>query len=415
MSSIRVAETEHLPRWQRPEALLVLMTIAMALAFDIWMALLNNFAVEAAKFDGADMGWMQTIREIPGFLSFGVIYVLLFLREQTLAYCALLALAVGAAMTGFLPTFWGLALATTISSLGFHYFEAVNQSLQLQWLSKARAPQMLGILRGVGAVVGFIVFSALIWWGFVANEGARDNLDYRWPYLTAGLLSIVLIVIMMALYPRFEGPTVQRKGIVLKRRYWLYYALVFMGGARRQIFMVFAAFMLVEKFGYAVHEMATLLLVNHVATMICAPIAGRMIQQFGERAAMTFEYIGLIGVFSGYALIYYFVTDPLVAAILYVADHIFFAAAFAQKTYFQKIADDEDHAPTAAVAFTINHIAAVFLPASLGYLYLAHPAAVFWLGAALAGVSLVLARLVPRHPVPGIETVLAPRGAVPAQ
>ena len=415
MAPMKVADTGHLPRWQRPEALLIVMTIAMALSFDIWMALLNNFAVEAAGFDGADIGWMQTIREIPGFLSFAVIYVLLFLREQTLAYCALLALAAGAAITGFLPSFWGLAVATTISSLGFHYFEAVNQSLQLQWLSKQRAPQMIGILRGVGAVVGFIVFSALIWWGFVANEGSEDTLDYRWPYLSAGLLSIVLITGMIMVFPRFEGPTPQRREIVLKRRYWLYYALVFMGGARRQIFMVFAAFMLVEKFGYAVHEMAALLLVNHVATMIAAPVAGKAIARFGERAALTFEYVGLIGVFSGYALIYYFITDPLVAAVLYVADHIFFAAAFAHKTYFQKIADAEDHAPTAAVAFTINHIAAVFLPAMLGYVYLAHPAAVFWLGAGMAGLSLILARLIPRHPEKGAETVMGPRTAVAAE
>jgi len=175
-------------------------------------------------------------------------------------------------MTGFLPSFWGLAIATTISSLGFHYFEAVNQSLQLQWLSKERAPQMIGILRGVAAVVGFIVFAALIWWGFVAREEEGAVLDYRWPYLSAGVLGILIIVVMIAVYPKFEGPTVQRRDIVLKRRYWLYYALVFMGGARRQIFMVFAAFMLVEKFGYAVHETATLLLVNHVATMIAAPV-----------------------------------------------------------------------------------------------------------------------------------------------
>ena len=410
-------DTGHLPRWRRPEALLIVMTVAMALAFDVWMALLNNFAVEIARFDGADIGWMQTIREIPGFLSFGVIYILLFLREQTLAYLALLALAIGAAMTGFLPTFWGLALATTVSSLGFHYFEAVNQSLQLQWLSKARAPQMLGILRSVAAAVGFVVFGALIAWGFVAAEetAVAEPLDYRWPYLVAGAASVALILAAMLVYPRFDGPTVQRREIVLKRRYWLYYALVFMGGARRQIFMVFAAFMLVEKFGYKVHETAALLLVNHAATMIVAPFIGRMIARFGERLALTIEYCGLIGVFTGYALIYWFVADPLVAAVLYVADHIFFAMAFAQKTYFQKIADPEDHAPTAAVAFTINHIAAVFLPALLGYLYLAAPAAVFLLGAGMAFVSLILARLVPRHPEPGRETVLGGGRALPAE
>ena len=211
-SAIPVTDTDHLPRWQRPEALLILMTIAMALSFDIWMALLNNFAVEAAKFDGVEMGWMQTIREIPGFLSFGVIYVMLFLREQTLAYCALLALAAGAAITGFLPSFWGLAVATTISSLGFHYFEAVNQSLQLQWLSKERAPQIIGVLRGVAAVVGFFVFGTLIWWGFVANEGTDEVLDYRWPYLSAGILSIMVIVVMMAVYPLWHERTRRRQG-----------------------------------------------------------------------------------------------------------------------------------------------------------------------------------------------------------
>jgi len=409
---IRIADSHTLPRWQRPESLLIVMTVAMALSFDVWMALLNNFAVEAARFDGADIGWLQTIREIPGFLAFGVVLVILFLREQTLAYVALLLLAFGAAMTGFLPTFWGLALTTTISSIGYHYFETVNQSLQLQWLSRERAPQVLGNLRAIAAGVGFVVFGALILWGFTARGEAAQPvpLDYRWPYLIAGGLAATLIVGAMLAYPRFEAPYAQRRELMMKRRYWLYYALVFMGGARRQIFLVFATFMLVEKFGYELHEMAALLLVNQFITMLVAPWIGLLITRFGERLALTIEYTGLICVFSGYALIYYLEVSPLWAAFLYLADHIFFSMSFALKTYFQKIASPEDHAPTAAVAFTINHIAAVFLPAALGYLYLVLPAAVFLLGAGMATMSLCLARIVPRHPVEGFETMLAPRG-----
>ncbi len=411
---VRIADAHTLPRWQRPESLLIVMTVAMALSFDVWMALLNNFAVEAAQFDGSDIGWMQTIREIPGFLAFGAIYVILLMREQTLAYVALLLLAIGAAATGFLPSFWGLALTTMVSSIGYHYFETINQSLQLQWLSKERAPQVLGNLRAVAAGVGFIVFGMLILWGFTTRGDAADPvpLDYRWPYLIAGTLAVLLILAAMALYPRFEAPHAQRKEFLLKRRYWLYYALVFMGGARRQIFLVFATFMLVEKFGYALHETAALLLVNQFITMLVAPWIGLLITRFGERMALTIEYTGLICVFSGYALIYYLDVNPLWAAFLYLADHIFFSMSFALKTYFQKIASPEDHAPTAAVAFTINHIAAVFLPAALGYLYLVAPAGVFILGASMAGVSLVLARIVPRHPSDGFETVLAGKVAV---
>ena len=93
------------------------------------------------------------------------------------------------------------------------------------------------------------------------------------------------------------------------------------------------------------------------------------------------------------------------AAALYVIDHLFFALAFAQKTYFQKIADPADIAPTAAVAFTINHIAAVFLPAALGYLWVVSQSSVFVLAALLAAASLILALIIPRHPERGRETI----------
>ncbi|OZB15424.1 MAG: hypothetical protein B7X55_09645, partial [Rhodobacterales bacterium 34-62-10] len=100
---------------------------------------------------------------------------------------------------------------------------------------------------------------------------------------------------------------------------------------------------------------------------------------------------------------------------LYVMDHVFFAMALALKTYFQKIADPRDIAPTAAVAFTINHIAAVFLPASLGYLWLVSPSSVFVLAAAMAGVSFTLAMLIPRHPEPGNETIFSRFLPAPAE
>ena len=113
-------------------------------------------------------------------------------------------------------------------------------------------------------------------------------------------------------------------------------------------------------------------------------------------------------VFSTYAGIYFFGWSAALAAALYVVDHLFFALAFAQKTYFQKIADPKDIAPTAAVAFTINHIAAVFLPAAFGFLWLVSPASVFVVAAGMAAASLALALLIPRHPEPGHETVFSP-------
>ena len=109
--------------------------------------------------------------------------------------------------------------------------------------------------------------------------------------------------------------------------------------------------------------------------------------------------------FLAYGGVYWFGWGAALAAALYVIDHLFFALAFAQKTYFQKIADPADIAPTAAVAFTINHIAAVFLPAALGYLWVVSQSSVFVLAALLAAASLGLALIIPRYPERGHETI----------
>lgn len=55
------------------------------------------------------------------------------------------------------------------------------------------------------------------------------------------------------------------------------------------------------------------------------------------------------------------------------------------------------------IAFTIDHIAAVAIPAAFGLTWLVSPAAVSAIGAAMAAVSLGLARRVPAAPAPGRE------------
>lgn len=403
-------EARALPRWRRPESLLAVMSFGTMLCFSTWMAVAANFVVEVAGFDGSDQGWMHSVREIPGFLAFLAIFIFALIREQTFGLASLFLLGLGSAMTAEFPTFQGVLVVTFISSLGFHYYETVAQSLQLQWLPKDRAPKMLGWIVSAGAA------GALVSYGAIVALWEALSLDYRTVYWASGGLAMLTAIYCAIAYPPFRSPTVQRKGVVLKKRYWLYYALVFMGGARRQIFVVFAAFMMVELYGFQLHHVAGLMLVNHLATMIFSPIVGRIITDMGERFTLIVEYVGLLTVFLLYAGLYWFEWPWEVAAVLYVVDHILFAMAFAQKTYFQKIADPEDQAPTAAVAFTINHIAAVFLPALLGYLWLVDPASVYSLAAAMACVSLVLATLVPRRPEKGRETTLAPTPtATPAE
>lgn len=383
----------HSASWKTPQNFLMLISIVVPIAFSSWMALLNNFVIERANFDGSDIGLLQSVREIPGFLAFTAVFVLLFIREQRFMILALGALTLGTAITGFFPSLFGLLFTTLLMSTGFHYFETLKQSLSLQWLTKDEAPEMLGKFISVGALASLLTYGAL-WFCLEILK-----MDFEWVYLTFGGVGFLLVTWMAFAFPQFETHVQQNKKLVLRKRYWLYYALTFMSGARRQIFTVFAGFLMVERFGYSAADITLLFLINYLFNFLFAKRIGRFIGKVGERKALTFEYVGLIGVFVGYAL----VESAEWAAALYVIDHLFFALALAIKTYFQKIADPADMASTAGVAFTINHIAAVFIPVSFGLIWLVSPSAVFYIGAGMALVSLMLSRNIPRAPEEGNE------------
>ena len=385
---------------KEPFGLLILLAIAMPIAFSTWVALLNNFVIEVSGFSGVEIGWLQSVREIPGFLAVCVIFILFFISEQRLAYISLALLALAVTVTALFPEFKGLIITTLISSIGFHYYETVNQSLQLQWLKKETAPSSIGWIVAAGSGSAFFVYIAIIilWLNL--------NFSYFYIYLIAGLLCLLIVVFCFFYYPQFQIGRKQRLAIVLKRRYWVYYTLQFFSGARRQIFVVFASFMMVEKYGFDVHQITLLLLTNFLINIFMAPLIGRFIEKFGERLSLIVEYFGLMVIFLLYAGLYYFDWSYIVASILFIADHMFFGLAFAMKTYFQKIADSEDFAPTAAVAFTINHISAVFLPVLLGYIWINNNSAVFYMAAVLSFISLVVALLIPRFPSKGNESIL---------
>lgn len=379
------------------KTLLYLLAIGNTVAFSAWTVMLNNFVVERAAFSGDQIGLLQSIREVPGFLAFTVVLAMLFIRQQSLAILSLLLLGIGTAITAFFPAALWLYFTTVLMSVGFHYLETLQNSLSLQWLEKHEAPQMLGKILSVSALGKFATL------GLIYLYITLFAADYMLLYILTGGVSVALGMYCWLGFPHFRDDVVQRKQLFLRSRYWLYYMLTFLAGARRQIFVVFAGFLLVEKFGFPVENMVLLVLVNTALTWWLAPKIGSLISFIGERRALSLEYAGLIAVFVSYA----FVESVNVAIALYLLDHLFFAMAIAIKTYFQKIADPADIAATSSISFTINHIAAVVLPAVLGLVWIINHSAVFLIGAAIAGISLAFSQLIPDHPRPLLETRLA--------
>ena len=376
------------------KTLLFVLAIGSPIAFSVWQALLNNFVVEIANFGGKEIGMLQSLREVPGFLAFTVVFLLLFIRQQNFAIISLILLGIGTVLTGFFPSILGLYITTVIMSTGFHYLETLRSSLSLQWLTKEEAPRMLGKIISIHSASTLAILSVLYLIVILFEP------TYAWIYAVAGAFTVIIGIFCRFYFPQFNEIVEQRKELVFRKRYWLYYALTFLAGARRQIFMVFAGFLLVQKFGFPLDKMVLLFLVNAGITIWIAPKLGLLVERIGERKALTLEYIGLIIIFLSYAV----VDNMNIALVLYILDNIFFSISFAINTYFQKIADPADIASTSGISFTINHIAAVLLPALLGLVWIENHGAVFLIGASIAAASLILVRAIPDAPEIGKET-----------
>jgi hypothetical protein len=356
---------------------LVLLTISSTLGLEAWLTLFNNFAVEAVGLEGNHIGIIQSIREIPGFLTFLVVFVLLIIKEHRLSALSIVILGLGMAATGLLPTYFGLIFSTLIMSFGFHYFDTTCGSLTLQYFDEKTSPWVFGKLSSLASLtnigVGILIYCT------------ASLLNFIQIYLLIGSL-----ILAAGLWGLFQDPTdsdlvPQHRKMIFRKKYGLYYFLTFMAGARRQIFMAFAVFLMVKEFQFSVQEVTTLFVINNVMNYFLFPLIGKSIIRFGERKILSIEYFSLIFIFVAYAT----VQSKWLIMILYLLDQVFYNFHIAIQTYFQKIGDPKDIASSISVSFTINHIAAVVLPAIGGALWMIDYRIPFIGGAAFSFVSLM--------------------------
>jgi predicted MFS family arabinose efflux permease len=356
---------------------LVVLTISSTVGLQTWTTLFNNFAVDVAQLGGNHVGMIQSIREIPGFLALLAVFVIRFIPEHRLSAFSILVLGVGLAATGFFPSYAGIALTTLVSSFGFHYYETTNMSLTLQYFKKHESPWVFGRLTSLAAATS-IGIGLLIWL-------MMSYLSFSLVYLIVGGLIASAGLWAFTRDPSDPQALPQRKQMILRKRYWLFYFLTFMAGARRQIFIAFSVLLLVQKFNYSVQEVTLLFVINNSINYFLSPLVGKSIIRFGERKVLSLEYLSVIFIFTAYAT----TNSKLVVAFIYILDQIFFTFAIAIRTYFQKVGDPQDIAPSMAVGFTINHLAAVFLPAVGGMLWVVDYRIPFFAGAAMGVISLL--------------------------
>ncbi len=356
----------------------------------VWQAMFNNYAVEKLGVGPEAIGWIQSVRELPGLMAFLLAFLALALSELRIMALSLVVLGLGLVFTGQATTIPILLVATIVMSFGFHFFEPCSSGVVLMSIEREESPKVLGQLRSLGAV------AALMATGVVYL--LVDRLGYRALFLIVGIVVAVGGAILFT-RGRGEHGLPPKRRVRLRKRYWLFYALAFLMGSRRHIFTTFAPFLLVLTYGVSVQTMSILFLVNALVNTYVYQKVGKLVPRFGERTILTVAFALLIPVFLGYA----YVSVLPILFVLFVIDNMLFGFNLGLTTYLQKIAiTPEELTSNLSAQTTINHVSAVIIPVVGGTIWaLLGSQATFLIGVAVAAISLVLTQLIR---VPAVET-----------
>ncbi len=333
----------------------------------IFQAVLNNYLAEVHALDAGARGWLELPRELPGFLLFVITGGLLAVfRETQMASFAMVLSAAGAVGLGFLtPGTTALVLFIVIWSLGDHIIFAVEGPIGLRLAEGGREGRRLGQFggaRNLGVIAGVGVVFLL-----ARMLGDRFGLFFA----IAASSATVAGLLYASLRIGHADPPSRR--LVIKRKYGLFYAISALFGVRKQIFLAFGAWVLVDLHDVSVGTIALLYFIAATLGVVLRPLLGDVIDWLGERTVLAVDELLLLVVCLTYAFASDVFTTPWDLYALYgtyVLDSVLFGLRVARTTYLKKIADDPSEiTPTIALGITVDHAFAMTLPILSGWLW----------------------------------------------
>ncbi|MCD6507585.1 MFS transporter [Candidatus Poribacteria bacterium] len=361
--------------------LLAIAVFCLNVGFGVYFATFNNFIVERIGIKPEQLGFMEALRETPGFLSAAFNALVSIISAPVVGGISLIVMGFGIGAYSQVHTLLWLVLFSLIWSIGFHGWAPLQGTMALAFSEEGRKGERLGQLRGVG---GFAYLFGLL------LAISVSLIDYSGVYLLAGM--IIAIGGMTILLASWNRDGIRETRFLFRQKYGIYYALNFLQGCRKQIFVVFAVFTLVKVYGISVQTVITLMVINQIVTILTGPLMGKLVDRYGERRMLSLSYLGLIFVFAGYALIH----NPKILFVCYCLDNFLYFGSIALTTYINRIAPPQDIRPTLSMGVTMNHVAAILTPLFGGLLWEAFSYEVIFAGGAfVALISLLVSRMIP--------------------
>ena len=383
-------------RGANPQLITFLAAVAaLGVTAGIFHTTFNNYLNDTFAIRADARGMLEFPRELPGFLVALFAGALFFLTETRVAAVAAAVLALGMAGLGLLGGTWaGMLVFMILWSIGGHIEMPMRSAIAMSLGTTSQHGRRMG--QASGARTGATVLGCLLVWLVIDYAGANYTLTFL-----AGAFTALLAALLYLRIGRI-GPSPRRAKFVLKRRYWLYYLLCTLFGARKQVFLTFAPWVLVTVFGEPASTFAKLWIVSAVLGMFFQPALGDLIDRWGERRLLMADGLALVLICVAYGFAEGLGLGPRAAWVMYacyIADQLLFGVENARSAYLAKIAERaEDISPSLSMGISINHAVSMLVPTLGGYVWVHHGYPWVFVGAAgVAALTTAAASLVPTN------------------
>lgn len=333
----------------------------------------NNFLSDVYKLSATARGIVEFPRELPGMLIVVVLGILSFLGDIRTGVIGMLFAALGMIGLGlFSPTFALMLIWMMILSLGTHIFMPLSASIGMNLSHKEKYGMRLGRFNAYNLVATIIGY-AIVWFGF-----KYFRLTYQVAFMIAAVFYIFAAFSLGFMNPR--KPEVKKPKFIFRKKYTLYYCLSIVNGARKQIFLTFAPWVLIQVYHLDPPVFAILGLIVSVVSILTRTIVGNAIDIKGERFVLSLEAIVLIIICMGYSFAADIAPAGVAVVIIsacYIIDNSLSVVEMARSTYVRKIAvHPDDVTPTLSAGTSFDHVIAMSVPflggllwAKMGYKY----------------------------------------------
>jgi hypothetical protein len=374
---------------------------ALGLAFSLQLGLNDNFVVGEIRITGFYKGLLEAIRESCGIFALGLLALLAGFAEPLIGAAMLLLVGIGLGAYVGVHSFFSVVVFSLLWSQGLHIWMPLPNSMMMSLAEPGKTGHRLGqlgaagALGGIGGLVAALFLTSGLEVSFLPFRLPGLGIPLRYMYLVAGGAAVVAAAACLGIPRDIKTPGPR---FIVRRKYALYYLLNFMEGCRKQIFLAFAGFLLVNNYAMPLGNMLCMWTLVNAANWQLAPRVGRLVDRVGERKVLTIYYASVTMVFLGYT----FIKDSTVLSGLFMADGIFFTLAMGITTYVRRLAPPEEHTPTLSMGVAMNHVAAVSMPIAAAFLWKNLDYRwVFGFGAVVAALSILAVSRMPgkEHPI----------------